>query len=52
MSKVQRGRCNYLFETSNCRVWSIAPNRLAMYDKDDETQWIAAESPVNLRDWR
>ena len=51
-NRVRRGRANYLIETPTVRVWAVAPGRLALYARQNENAWIAAEHPVDLTDYR
>ena len=34
------------------RVYTVAPTKLAFYDADNDSAWLAAERPADLHDWR
>lgn len=40
------------FDADDVRVFVVAPTKLAMYDSDNDSAWLAADQPTDLRDWR
>jgi len=40
------------FDADDVRVFVVAPTKLAMYERDNDSAWLAADRPANLRDWR
>lgn len=48
----RRPRATRLFLGADVRVFTVAPDKLAIYDFDNDDAWLSAEQPVDLHNWR
>lgn len=42
----------WTFQHGLTRLWMVDDQKLALYDVDVDSAWIASEAPVSLREWR
>ena len=52
MTRVRRPAAVRMIQTQTMRIYTVAPRRLAFYDRHNDAAWIGSNDPVDLRDWR
>ena len=52
MTRTERAATSHAWIADDVRVFTTAPDNLALYHKTNDNAWIASQAPTDLRNWR